>query len=163
VPELTWRGFFWRSLIIEVFFGQVWENPGKIPSHPKNLPAPTPMIRRTHFIIQEGVSMTKCNESLRRPNFTESCASHFPMALNVSRSFLYTSASQPFWCRGPHFAETLILGPLHEKFVSELMTRRNYCVILEHFAAQLKELRAPPVEKRCFTTYVRQERHSINL
>jgi len=24
---------------------------------------------------------------------------------------------------------------LHEKFVSELMTRRNYCVISEHFAA----------------------------
>jgi len=44
---------------------------------------------------------------------------------------------------------------LHEKFVSELMTRRNYCVISEHFAHHLKELRGPPVahgppvEKRC--------------
>jgi len=28
--------------------------------------------------------------------------------------------------RGPLFAKTLILGPLHEKVVSELMTRRNY-------------------------------------
>jgi len=47
----------------------------------------------------------------------------------------YSSASQPFWCRGPLFAETLILGPLYEKFVSELMTRRIYCVISEHFVA----------------------------
>ena len=35
-------------------------------------------------------------------------------------------ASQPFWCRGPLFAETLILGPLHEKFVSKLITRHNH-------------------------------------
>jgi len=28
------------------------------------------------------------------------------------------------------------------------MTARNYCVISEHFAAHLKELRGPPVEKR---------------
>ena len=48
-PEMTWRAFFWRShgaridmksfflevTYFEVFFGQVWENPGKIPSHPK--------------------------------------------------------------------------------------------------------------------------------
>jgi len=33
---------------------------------------------------------------------------------------------QPFSCRGPLFAETMILGLLHEKFVSELMTRPNY-------------------------------------
>jgi len=32
---------------------------------------------------------------------------------------------QPFSCRSPLFAETLILGPLHEKYVSELMTRPN--------------------------------------
>jgi len=30
------------------------------------------------------------------------------------------------------------------------MTRRNYCVIWEHFAAHLKELRSPLVKKRCF-------------
>jgi len=30
------------------------------------------------------------------------------------------------------------------------MTRRNYCVFLEHFAAHLKELRGLPVEKRWF-------------
>jgi len=40
----------------------------------------------------------------------------------------YTSASQPFWCHGPLFAETLILDAFHEKFVPELMTRRNYVV-----------------------------------
>ena len=28
------------------------------------------------------------------------------------------------------------------------MTKRNYCVISEHFAAHLKELRGTPVEKR---------------
>jgi len=62
-----------------------------------------------------------------------------------------SSASQPFRFRGPLFAETLILGPLHEKFVSELMTKRNYCVISEHFAPHLKERRGPPVEKRWTT------------
>jgi len=29
-PELTQRAFFGS----QVFFGQIWENPGKIPSHP---------------------------------------------------------------------------------------------------------------------------------
>jgi len=46
-----------------------------------------------------------------------------------------SSAYQNFWCRDPLFAETLILGPLHEKVVSELMTARNYCIISENFAA----------------------------
>jgi len=36
------------------FFGQVWESSGKIPSHPKNLPAPTPMrnvVRDSHYFF----------------------------------------------------------------------------------------------------------------
>ena len=34
----------------------------------------------------------------------------------------YISTSQPFSCRGPLFAETLLCGPLLEKFISEPMT-----------------------------------------
>jgi len=33
-PELTWRAFFWRSLLFD-FLRASWENSGKIPSHPK--------------------------------------------------------------------------------------------------------------------------------
>jgi len=33
-----WRSHFWN------FFGQVWKNSVKNPSHPKKLPAPTSMI-----------------------------------------------------------------------------------------------------------------------
>ena len=33
-PELTRRAFF-EVTLYEVFFGQVWENPSKIPSHPQ--------------------------------------------------------------------------------------------------------------------------------
>jgi len=47
----------------------------------------------------------------------------------------------------------LILGPLHENFVSELMTRQNYCVISENFAAHMKKLHDPPVEKHCTGRY----------
>jgi len=33
------------TFLVLVFFGQAWENPGKIPSHhQKNFPAPTPMV-----------------------------------------------------------------------------------------------------------------------
>jgi len=38
----------------------------------------------------------------------------------------YTSAFQPFLMSRPTFRRDFDFGPLHEKFVSELMTRRNY-------------------------------------
>jgi len=39
---------FWSSFSLE-FFGQVWENLSKNLSHPKNLPAPTPMLSKVSF------------------------------------------------------------------------------------------------------------------
>ena len=41
------------------------------------------------------------------------------LLLYTSFMILYCSASQPFGCHGPLFAETLFWGPLHRKFVSE--------------------------------------------
>jgi len=35
----------------EVFFGQVWENSGKYPRTPKNLPAPTPMTKCVPVVV----------------------------------------------------------------------------------------------------------------
>jgi len=45
----TMKLFFWWSLFYGVFFGQVWEKSGKNPSHPQNLPAPTPCVLHHHI------------------------------------------------------------------------------------------------------------------
>ena len=45
--KMTWRAFFLEVTFYGAFFRQVWENSGKNPSHPKNLPAPTPMCCTT--------------------------------------------------------------------------------------------------------------------
>jgi len=38
------KSFFVEVTYFEVFFGQVWENPGKFLRTPKNLPAPTSIL-----------------------------------------------------------------------------------------------------------------------
>jgi len=43
--------FFLEVIFFGVFFGQVWGNLGKNPSHPKHLPAPTPMLRLASHIV----------------------------------------------------------------------------------------------------------------
>jgi len=47
-----------------------------------------------------------------------------------------------FWA---HFTKNLFQNSWLGVIIA---TRRNYCVISEHFAAHLKELRGPPVERR---------------
>jgi len=43
---------------LKYFSGQVWENPDKIPSTPKNLPTPTPMIDNSNFLAQNGMKLS---------------------------------------------------------------------------------------------------------
>ena len=71
------------------------------------------------------------------------------MLLNLFDVAAHFSPRLWFWA---HFTKNLFQNSWLGVIIA---TRRNYCVISEHFAAHLKELRAPPVEKRCCRTQIR--------
>jgi len=70
---------------------------------------------------------------LYRESYLPSCTKSWGIKLFLLYSFdeitkgnYYCCASQPFWRHGPFFAETLILGPLHENFFQNSWPGVNY-------------------------------------
>jgi len=68
--RLFWRSFFWRSKVAQKFFGQVWGNSGKNPSHPQKFACTYTYLAACSLVVHVLMMVAVATETSSEMSFT---------------------------------------------------------------------------------------------